>query len=420
MGKQLTVQQQKALTIRDYLHEDYVVAQLQMALPKFLDPERFLRLFYTAILRNPKLLDCSKESMLSVLIESASLGLEPILGKAAIVPYNNVAQFQPMYRGLIDLARRTADVKIVAHVVYEKDEFDIVYGINETLRHKPCLSEDRGNIVGAYTIWYQKSGDTSFTFMPAKDIYKIRDRSTAYQYATKNPKNKDAQKTPWITDPGEMCKKTVIKRHSKLEPCSVEMQRAIEVDNYNEIGEVSPISPLASLEDLRQEPEVVSFEDTIPKNTDMELLKQFLAICAENNEATIEEVKAEAAKSDDFWSQFKKWAGKKSNSKPESALTEYYEKMKEFKNRLGDEKYYELLSGYGMKSAADAKTKKVRDSILQTLDTATTAIEGKEMPDETINMEMAPGECPNNGDIMTMDYCDNTCLSRKGCPVWET
>lgn len=410
MGKKITVQQQKALTIRDYLHDDYVMNQLRMALPKFLDPDRFLRVFYTAILRNTKLMDCSKESMLSVLIESASLGLEPILGKAAIVPYKDVAQFQPMYRGLIDLARRTADVKITAHVVYEKDEFDITYGINEQLHHKPCLSGDRGDIIGAYTIWTQKDADTSFTFMPVKDIYKIRDRSTAYQYAIKNPGNKDAQKTPWITDPGEMCKKTVIKRHSKLEPCSIEMVRAVEIDNYNDIGELPPISPLLNMENPLEQETFIRFEDTIPERTDQQLLEQFLAICAKNNNATIDEVKAEAVKSDDFWPQFKKWSAKNA-SKPESCLTKYYEAMKAFKNQVGDEEYYKILDANDMKSAADAKNKKARDAILQAL---SAAINEKEM-----QLEMAPGECPNNGDIMTKNYCDNTCLSRGGCPVWE-
>ena len=182
----------------------------------------------------------------------------------------------------------------------------------------------------------------------------------------------------------EQIKATIGKELNELLPDDIQTLRNLAVQIQN--GDISPETAFPPI------------SSSVPKE----------------EESTGQGSKKEESKQDD------KESGKKSNSKPESALTEYYEKMKGFKDRLGDEKYYELLSGYGMKSAADAKTKKVRDSILQTLDTATTAIEGKEMPDETINMEMAPGECPNNGDIMTMDYCDNTCLSRKGCPVWET
>ena len=54
--------------------------------------------------------------------------------------------------------------------------------------------------------------------MTKADIDKIRFRS----------KSKD--KGPWITDYAEMCKKTVIRRHAKLVPLSVELDKAVMSD----------------------------------------------------------------------------------------------------------------------------------------------------------------------------------------------
>lgn len=233
----LTPTQRKAMTIQEYLTTPARMKQLESALPKFLNAERFLRTCYTAVLRNPKLLDCSKESLLSAMIEAAQLGLEPILGKAALVPYDNKVTFQPMFRGLIDIALRSDKISnITAHGVYEKDYFKIEYGTEETLVHRPYFEGDRGEIIGAYTVWFFKDGTTTHLYMSKSDILKIRDRSPAWKAYKKKGKL-----CPWNTDEGEMMKKTVIKRHSKLQPCSVEFEQIVEYDNILERGEVKTL-----------------------------------------------------------------------------------------------------------------------------------------------------------------------------------
>jgi recombination protein RecT len=241
--------EEKAITVRDYLFSDQTKDKLKMAIPKWLSIDRLLRVAFTAILKNPRLLDCTRESLMGAIMQCAQLGLEPILGRAYLVPYENTkkvgsqwqkvleCQFQPGYQGLVDLAERTGKIETVrAHVVYDKDEFDIEYGTSERLHHKPFLNGDRGNPIGAYTVWTRTTGAKAFTFMPIADIEKIRAKSQAYQYATRNSDNKKAQETPWIQWPGEQMKKTVIKRHSKLEPASIEYMQAVEMDDQAEYG----------------------------------------------------------------------------------------------------------------------------------------------------------------------------------------
>lgn len=228
----LTTTQQKAVTIKDFIHKPGIVSQLEAALPRFLNADRFLRTIYSAMLQNPKLLDCTQESLLSSMVQAAQLGLEPVLGKAALIPYGKEMQFQPMFRGLIDLAMRSDKIdKITAHTVYDKDNFAIEYGTDEKLTHKPFLDGDRGNIRGSYTVWYYKDGGTTHSYMSISDIQKIRDRSSAWKAFLQYKKT-----CPWNTDESEMCKKTVIKRHSKLQPCSVEFEKAVEYDNALEMG----------------------------------------------------------------------------------------------------------------------------------------------------------------------------------------
>ena len=100
MAQELTAYQQKAISIREWLGGPGIAKQLQAALPKFLTMERFLRSFYTAILRNEKLLDCSKESMLSAMITGAQLGLEPILIRLPSYPTLKRCNFNLCIRAL--------------------------------------------------------------------------------------------------------------------------------------------------------------------------------------------------------------------------------------------------------------------------------------------------------------------------------
>jgi recombination protein RecT len=202
------------------------------ALPKQIDKERFLRICLTQFTRNPKLMDCTATSLVGSLIESAMIGLEPDGTHAALIPYKNhgvlEAQLQPMYQGLIQLARRAGLVSLIyAEVVYEKDpKFEIQRGLNPNLEHIPLATGNRGKFLGAYAVYRLRSGDADFEWMTADEINKVKSVS-------KSGKNTDS---PWKSWPDEMAKKTVIKRLAKRAPKEAgdDLQRAIEIDNRND------------------------------------------------------------------------------------------------------------------------------------------------------------------------------------------
>ena len=81
MTKDLAVQNQKAVALRDYMHGDGIKNQLASALPKWLSTDRLLRIVFTSVMKNPKLLECTRESILSSVMQCAQVGLEPILGR---------------------------------------------------------------------------------------------------------------------------------------------------------------------------------------------------------------------------------------------------------------------------------------------------------------------------------------------------
>ena len=222
--------QEKAITIRDYMKEPDTMRQLMAALPNWLRADRFIRLFYSAMMQNANLLDATKQSLLSCMIQAAQIGIEPVFGKAALIPYKREVQLQLMYKGLMEVARRYADIVITGHVVYEVDEFDIEWGDNEKLHHKPKFGPERekSEKIGVYDIW--KVGDTirSRRFMTTSEVIFIRDTySKAWEQKGK--------KSVWGKHENDMFLKTVIKGHCKMEPQCIEMERAITLDDRAEL-----------------------------------------------------------------------------------------------------------------------------------------------------------------------------------------
>jgi len=318
---------QKAANIRALL--DQSKKQMAMALPKHLTADRLLRVAMTSIQKTPKLLDCTPQSLLACVMTCAQLGLEPdqFLGQAYLVPYGNVCTLIPGYRGYIALARRSGEVQSVSsQVVYSKDHFCLQYGLDEKLEHIPYepteqeleTKKPRGDFRGAYVIFKYKDGSYSFDFMNKAEIDRIRKRSKA------------SSDGPWVTDYDEMAKKTVIKRHVKLAPLSVEFAHAVALEDRANNGESqadllgmddgtvidaeSTDAPPDTAEQLKV------FDESIPKGTDPAILEEFLTRTAESNKSTVEGVKLEGAKNPaGFWKIFTAYKKQQQAKKPKDA-----------------------------------------------------------------------------------------------------
>ena len=221
--------------VRDLFSSKGVQDQIATALPSFMTVERLTRVMLTTFRTTPKLLECSQQSLLACFFGCASLGLtpEPWLGQAYLVPFWNTnlgcneATLIPGYRGLVTLGRRSGFLKTVkAAAVYDKEPFEW-NRINPESSVHGWVKGDPGDFVGAWTLWTFADGEITGDFMTKWEIDLIKERSKS--------KNKRGDIVgPWVTDYPEMAKKTVIRRHFKLAPVSVEdnsFARAVHAEN---------------------------------------------------------------------------------------------------------------------------------------------------------------------------------------------
>lgn len=202
---------------------------ISQLLPSHINPERYIKSAIAAIAKNPRLLQCTKSSILESVVQAATLGLEvgSALGEGYLVPYKDQCQFIPGYRGFISLARRSGEiVSISANVVHEKDEFVFELGIHPNVMHRPnLLEEDPGKVIAVYAGASLKDGGDQLVVMSHREIEAIRKRSRA------------SGNGPWVTDWEEMAKKTAIRRLFKMLPVSTEnLSRALELQAESERG----------------------------------------------------------------------------------------------------------------------------------------------------------------------------------------
>lgn len=188
-----------------------------------ISPELLVRACLTYCQKNPRVFECSKESIAKCLMDCASLGLLPdgTLGTAYLVPYKTTCTLIIGYRGMIELARRSGELtKIEARVVREGDVFDIEFGTSAKLRHVPDFKGDPDRpIMAVYATATFHNGETQAEVMSIGEVEAIRKRSRA------------ADSGPWVSDFAEMAKKTVVRRICKYLPLTPELASAFEAED---------------------------------------------------------------------------------------------------------------------------------------------------------------------------------------------
>lgn len=206
-------------------------AQIRAALPKHMTPERLARIVTTEIRKVPKLAECTPASFFGAVIQCAQLGLEPgnSLGHAYLLPYGKDVQLIIGYRGMIDLARRSGQIiSIDARAVYDGDKFECRLGLDPHIDHQPDWSNPNRSksekLQFVYAVAKLKDGGLQFDVMSRSEIEAIRGRSKA------------GNGGPWKTDYAAMALKTVVRRLFKFLPVSIEIQRAVTLDERADIG----------------------------------------------------------------------------------------------------------------------------------------------------------------------------------------
>lgn len=234
-AKQAVIEQPPQKTLKEMVKE--AAHELGKALPAHMNPERIVRIALTCINQNPELLKCTPISFMGSLFVLAQLGLEPIAGRAYLLPFNNKRKigndwktFKEVqavigYKGYVDLFyRHDAALAIDMQTVCVNDEFSYEYGTASFLRHRPKQG-DRGEALGYYAIAKLRGGVHTFRYMSKEECM-----AHGQRHSKTFKEGKFSDYSPWSTDPDSMCMKTVLLQLSKLLPISIELQRAISVD----------------------------------------------------------------------------------------------------------------------------------------------------------------------------------------------
>jgi len=197
--------------------------QIANVLPKHLTPERVLQMAATVIHRNPKIAACSTNSLIGAVMQASILGFPPVdaLGYCYFVPYGKDVQFQIGYKGYIELARRSSQIKMIyAEVVREGDEFVCEFGLEPKLIHKPKLDSSKA-MTHVYAVAHFQDGGHNFIVLSKSDVERLRMR---------NASQKGAPSGAWATDYDKMSKAKALKQLSTYLPLNIDVQTAMSTD----------------------------------------------------------------------------------------------------------------------------------------------------------------------------------------------
>lgn len=148
------------------------------------------------------------------------LSLNPVMKEAYLVPRKGKCCLDVSYMGLIKSITQTGAVKsIKANVVHSNEPFDIEQGTGGFVKHGIVKDGQPGHIIGAYSIAILPDGTPHVEWMYEHELQAIANRSEGV---------KSGKHTPWSSDPSEMRRKTVVKRHWKYLP---KTGRALEAAN---------------------------------------------------------------------------------------------------------------------------------------------------------------------------------------------
>jgi recombination protein RecT len=183
-------------------------------LAKLLGPAMTVEQFKTAAMTylrmQPKLYDCNPFSLVGGLRLGAQLGLSlGPLGHFYLVPFKREAVFILGYKGMIELAYRSEQVKDVkAGVVLEGDFFQYREGTRPFLDHAPSGPVGGREPQAWYAVARLRSGGAPFVVLYAEDMERARAQSPAAK----------VNQGPWTTHPRDMELKTAVRRLQRWIP----------------------------------------------------------------------------------------------------------------------------------------------------------------------------------------------------------
>lgn len=206
--------------------------QFQLAMPKGAEAQQLIRDALTCLRQTPKLQECESNSVLGALMTCSQLGLRPgVLGHAWVLPFwdknsrGYKAQLVIGYQGLVELSYRSNQIaSLGARTIFANDVYEVEYGLEEKLLHKPLMTGDRGEPVAYYAVVRFANGGSTYVVISHVEMLKYKQK-----YATAKSKEGNVF-GPWKDEFEGMAHKTCLRQLSKWMPKSTELALAVEND----------------------------------------------------------------------------------------------------------------------------------------------------------------------------------------------
>lgn len=171
------------------------------------------------------------------------LSLNPVKKLAYLVPKRIGGVWEavlfPSYQGLVKLITDSGCAsKVYAHVVFDGDDFDVEYGSQPRVIHRPKFKSK--NITCVYAVAVLADGTQQIDAMGKDEVDEIMQRSDTGKKGV----------GPWKTDYAEMARKTVIRRIFKYLPKTdryVKVAEAIALDEQDYPATIGQMSFIESL-----------------------------------------------------------------------------------------------------------------------------------------------------------------------------
>ncbi|WP_342479496.1 RecT family recombinase [Paenibacillus sp. FSL F4-0097] len=237
------------LAINDKLIK--MIEDKQDAMPKNFNKTRFIQNSMAVLQDTDNIDKCDASSVARTLLKGAFLGLDFMNKECYPIIYGGKCTFQTDYKGEIKLAQKYSVrpvLNIYAELVREGDFFlkEVKDG-ERTIQHRPPEGFNNSKVIGAYAVVLYKDGGMDCDSMSVDEIE-----------ATRKNYSKQANGPSWTKSPGEMQKKTVLRRLCKniqLDFDTIEAKQAFEDGgdfDYNKEprpAQESPFNPKSTVID---------------------------------------------------------------------------------------------------------------------------------------------------------------------------
>lgn len=179
---------------------------------------------------------CDAESIVKAAVMAASLDLpiDPNLGLAYIVPYNDknrgkIAQFQLGYKSFIQLSMRSSQYKTISSSEVYEGEIKKYNRITGDIQfNEDFVIQADSKVVGYIAYFRLLNGFEKYLYMT---VEQLQAHGKKYSQSYKSNKDWVRNSSLWTTNFNAMATKTVLKLLlSKFGILSIEMQKALEAD----------------------------------------------------------------------------------------------------------------------------------------------------------------------------------------------